>query len=80
MLIEAGFTIVPWDWSTFEHHYITNDDCKDAIKEMVDDSRSYNKKYNKAMKAIQKAKKITGNHHEMCSNAAKKWEMMSRTN
>ena len=71
MLMNAGFMIVPWDWITFENDYITNDDCKNAIKEMVSDSHSYSERYSKALKAIHDAKKMTGNHHEICSNAAK---------
>ena len=35
MLVKAGFTIIPWDWSNFAKKYITNDTCKAAINEMT---------------------------------------------
>ena len=74
MLIEAGFTLVPWSWVNFEHNYITNDDCKEAINEMTSDSDSYNMRYNKAMTAIQQAMDMmTGNHghnYKICKDAA----------
>ena len=70
MLMDAGFTIIPWDWSTFEDKYINNCDCKASIKEMISHSDLYNKRYNKVATAIQKAKDKTGNHLQICSNAA----------
>ena len=35
MLVKAGFTIVPWNWSNFAKRYITNDICKAAINKMT---------------------------------------------
>ncbi len=75
MLMDAGFTIVPWNWISFEHDYITNADCTEAINEMTSDSDSpYNMRYHKAMTAIQQAVNImmTWSHdhnYRICKDA-----------
>ena len=61
---------MPWkSWHSFEDKYITNNDCKESIKEMISHSNLYNKRYNKAVTAIREAKCMTGNHLQICSNA-----------
>lgn len=34
MLVQAGFTLVPWDWSAL-YDYLTNRECKEAQLKMV---------------------------------------------
>ena len=74
MLMEVGFTILPWDWEDFGKYYITNDECKKAINEMTTGDM-YKMRINKAIEAIEKAVKMkTGNHdlnYSPCSKAAK---------
>ena len=75
MLMDAGFTIVPWSWVDFEHDYITNADCTEAINEMTSDSdSSYNMRYSKAMTTIQRAMDVMtwGHDHNyrICQDAA----------
>ena len=78
MLMEAGFEIVPWNWANFEHNYITSDDCKKAINNMIFGDKYKdlcNTRFNKAVEAIQKAiNMMTGNNNQnylTCNNAAK---------
>ena len=75
MLIEAGFTIVPWSWVNFERNYITNDDCKEAISKMTSDLDWYNMGYSKTMAALRRVvDMMMGNHdhnnYKICSDAA----------
>ena len=75
MLVDAGFTIIPWDWGDFAQKYITNDDCKPAINEMTGDDK-YDKRYDETRKAVNFVNYITmfgsKNFHKICSNALKK--------
>ena len=70
MLMNAGFTLTPWNWSTFKDNYINNNDCKNSLKDMIDDMK-YQDRYEKIDAAIKKANVMSGDHFQICSNAAK---------
>lgn len=70
MLMDAGFTLTPWNWSAFKDNYIDNNDCKISLKDMIDDMK-YQGRYDKIDKAINDAKMMSGDHSQICSNAAK---------
>ena len=74
MLVDAGFTIIPWDWSDFAQQYITNESCSAAINEMTGVDK-YDKRYDETRKVVNFVNnKMAGvkNYHEICSNALKK--------
>jgi hypothetical protein len=74
MLVDAGFTIIPWDWRDFAKTYITNDECKAAVNEMTG-AALYNGRYDETRKDVNFVYKyMVGlkDYHQICSNALNK--------
>ena len=74
MLVDDGFTIVPWDWCDFAKTYITNDECKDAVSKMTG-AALYDGRYDETRKVVSFVyKNMAGlkNYHQICSNALNK--------
>ena len=75
MLVQAGFTIIPWDWRHFAKTYITNDKCKAALNEMIGhEDDKYDKRYKQTKKVVDIVNNgmRRPNYHQICSNALKK--------
>ena len=74
ILVDAGFTIFPWNWRNFKE-YITNDECKDAIDEMTGAAIKYDGRHDKTKKVVRFIyDRMAGlkDYHQICSNALKK--------
>ena len=75
MLVDAEFTIIPWDWRDFAKTcYITNDECKATLNEMTGyEDNKYDKRYDQTKKVVNfvNHEMRRPNYHQICSNALK---------
>ena len=75
MLVDAGFTIVPWDWRDFAKRYITNGECRAAVNEMIHHEKAlYDIRYDEIEKDVNTINhEMHGaNNYQICSDALKK--------
>ena len=69
MLVQAGFTVQPWNWSTFSH-YLTDDECKNVINDNHSGLQERDHAMSQYLNAVAQAVLAGGyNFSHLCQNA-----------